>query len=130
MKEFKTVVQKLQTSLKREKQLHTLKAINEKNKAVSFINNKIQLQQLIRLSLAAKWTCWTVGTIAITTYYHQSKQCTQQQPEPTWKLENGKPIDKECKEGEEIQFEEETKSKEEHAQWYRNSVMKIGLSSV
>ncbi|XP_037046506.1 probable ATP-dependent RNA helicase Dbp73D [Bradysia coprophila] len=33
VKEFKTVVQKLQTSLKREKQLHTLKAINEKNKA-------------------------------------------------------------------------------------------------
>lgn len=36
VKEFKIVVRKLQTSLKREKQVHTLKAIHEKNKLVSF----------------------------------------------------------------------------------------------
>lgn len=36
VREFKVVVQKLQASLKREKQLHTLKSINEKNKSVSF----------------------------------------------------------------------------------------------
>lgn len=40
VKEFKTVVQKLQTSLKREKQLHTMKAINEKNKSVRLQNRK------------------------------------------------------------------------------------------
>lgn len=36
VKEYKTVLQKLTAAVTREKQMHTLKAIQEKNKSVNF----------------------------------------------------------------------------------------------
>lgn len=72
VKEFKTVVQKLQTSLKREKQLQTLKAINEKNKSVSDPYNSemfVSVTTLLHLILETDWKRWIVRTVAITTIY-------------------------------------------------------------
>lgn len=73
VKEFKTVVQKLQTSLKREKQLQTLKAINEKNKSVSVQYNQrschVPITTLFHLILETNWKCWLVRTVAVTTNY-------------------------------------------------------------